>query len=78
MPKQACLISLTPREREVVYYLGQGHTYREISESLGIGVGTVKKYISKAIEKVGAKNSVHTVRILCDQGFFQADQTFLS
>ncbi|MGB1158150.1 MAG: response regulator transcription factor [Porticoccaceae bacterium] len=70
MPKEVSSIKLTPREREVVFYLGNGFTYKEISESMGIGVGTVKKHISRSIQKLGAKNSAHTVKILCDHGFF--------
>ena len=58
---------------EIIYYLGNGHTYIEISEKLGISIGAVKKHISSAIKKVGAKNSAHTIKLLYEQGHLGSD-----
>lgn len=52
---------LSKREREVVGYLVEGFTNREIAEMLGISQHTVKNYLFKIFEKVGMSNRVELV-----------------
>jgi DNA-binding NarL/FixJ family response regulator len=52
---------LSRREREVVGYLVEGRTNREIAENLGISQHTVKNYLFKIFEKVGMSNRVELV-----------------
>ena len=47
---------LTPREGQVVSLLAQGFKNKEIAFSLGISEGTLKVYLSKLFQKVGAKD----------------------
>jgi two-component system nitrate/nitrite response regulator NarL len=49
-------IRLSPRESQLVSMLAQGHTNKEIATALGISQGTVKVYMSKLFQKVGAKD----------------------
>ncbi len=49
-------ISLSNREGQLVTLLAQGLKNKEIAECLGIAEGTVKVYLSKLYQKVGAKD----------------------
>lgn len=49
-------IRFTPRESELVKLLSYGLKNREISSRLGISEGTVKVYLSKLFDKVGARD----------------------
>lgn len=59
---------LSRREREVVAYLVEGRTNREIAETLGISQHTVKNYLFKVFEKVGMSNRVELVFNLLSNG----------
>lgn len=51
---QARLLTLTPRERDVLLPLVQGYTTREIAEQLGVGVKTVDLYRSRVMKRMHA------------------------
>ncbi|WP_304641722.1 response regulator transcription factor [Pseudomonas sp.] len=51
---QARFDSLTPRERDILLPLVQGHTNREIAEQLGISVKTVDLYRSRVMKRMQA------------------------
>ena len=51
-----CAVHLTPREGHLVELLTQGLKNKEIAYHLGITEGTVKVYLSKLFQKVGAKD----------------------
>jgi DNA-binding CsgD family transcriptional regulator len=48
--------SLTPREREVLEWLGQGKANSEIGTILGISTHTVKRHVERILAKLGAEN----------------------
>lgn len=48
------LIKLSPRQREVLTYLGEGLTNREIAGHLSLSEKTVKNYVSAILERIGA------------------------
>jgi DNA-binding NarL/FixJ family response regulator len=50
------LESLTDREREVVALLGEGCSNAEVARRLFLTEATVKGYVSRALDKVGASN----------------------
>jgi len=52
---------LSPRQREVLTLAGQGLTWRQISQALGIAPGTVRGHIVRARERLGALNTTHAV-----------------
>jgi LuxR family transcriptional regulator, quorum-sensing system regulator BjaR1 len=55
--------SLTVREREVLAWVAQGKSAREIGEILHITKRTVDEHVQSAIRKLGALNRTHAVAI---------------
>ncbi len=55
--------SLTPREREVLWWAAQGKSAWEIGEILHIAKRTVDEHTQKAIRKLGAVNRTQAVAI---------------
>jgi two-component system nitrate/nitrite response regulator NarL len=49
---------LTPREKEILMYVGAGKTNREISDELVIAENTVKNHIKNILEKLQLANRV--------------------
>jgi DNA-binding NarL/FixJ family response regulator len=45
--------TLTPREREIVDYVRQGLTNKEIAERLTVSVRTVEAHVSRVLVKLG-------------------------
>ncbi|TCV91913.1 helix-turn-helix transcriptional regulator [Biostraticola tofi] len=56
-----CHISLSPREKEVLFWASAGKTYGEIATILGIREGTVKFHIRNIIDKMGVSNAKHAI-----------------
>jgi DNA-binding NarL/FixJ family response regulator len=52
---------LTPRELDIVRAVSQGLENREISESLGITIVSVKHYLSRIFSKLSVRNRVELV-----------------
>jgi len=55
-PALLALQRLTPREREVLAGLADGHTNKEIAQRLGISPGTVKTHVERLIGKLGVRD----------------------
>jgi DNA-binding NarL/FixJ family response regulator len=51
-PKEKQVEALTPREKEVLYWIAQGRSNKEIGEVLHIGIKTVKTHVSHLLEKL--------------------------
>jgi FixJ family two-component response regulator len=51
---QARMLTLTPRERDVMLPLVQGYTTREIAEQLGVSAKTVDLYRSRVMKRMQA------------------------
>jgi two-component system response regulator DesR len=60
---------LTDRERQVLRMTGEGRTGPEIATELALSEGTVRNYLSEAINKVGARNRVDAARIARAKGW---------
>ncbi len=57
----------TPKEREVMRWLAQGHSNREIAATMGIDEATVKAHLGRMLRKADASNRVElTLRALAD------------
>jgi DNA-binding CsgD family transcriptional regulator len=59
---------LTPREVEVLAWIAQGKTHREIAVILGISKRTVSEHAATAIRKLTAANAAHAVAIGIQNG----------
>ncbi|MGW5815738.1 response regulator transcription factor [Streptomyces noursei] len=60
---------LTDREREVLHAAADGATNAEIAAALHLSQGTVRNYLSLAIQKTGARNRAEAVRTARDKGW---------
>lgn len=60
---------LTDRERQVLRMAGEGQTSADIAGTLHLSEGTVRNYLSEAINKLGAGNRVEAARIARDKGW---------
>ncbi|MEV7399161.1 response regulator transcription factor [Streptomyces sp. NPDC091267] len=60
---------LTGREREVLRTAADGSTNAEIAASLHLSQGTVRNYLSTAIQKMAARNRAEAVRMAREKGW---------
>ena len=62
---------LTPREREVVKLIAEGHTSEEIAELLVISKKTVERHRANILEKLGLRNRVELTRYAIRRGLVE-------
>ncbi|MER7173137.1 response regulator transcription factor [Streptomyces mesophilus] len=60
---------LTDRERDVLREAADGATNAELAARLHLSQGTVRNYLSTAIQKLAARNRAEAVRIARDKGW---------
>ncbi|MFI0944008.1 response regulator [Streptomyces sp. NPDC021020] len=60
---------LTPRERDVLSAAADGAVNADVARRLGLSEGTVRNYLSTAIQKTGARNRAEAVRIAREKGW---------
>jgi two-component system response regulator DesR len=60
---------LTPRERDVLHAASGGATIATIATSMFLSQGTVRNYLSSAIQKTGARNRLEAVRTAEQHGW---------
>lgn len=60
---------LTDREREVLRAAADGSTNAELAKALHLSQGTVRNYLSTAIQKLTARNRAEAVRIAREKGW---------
>jgi DNA-binding NarL/FixJ family response regulator len=53
---------LTPREREIIQLLAEGHRNKPIAQKLGISIKTVETHRTALMRKIGVKSIVELVR----------------
>jgi two-component system response regulator DesR len=60
---------LTPRERDVLRAAADGRANADIARALHLSEGTVRNYLSTAIQKTAARNRAEAVRIARERGW---------
>ena len=60
---------LTPRERDVLEAAGQGSSIAGIASALFLSEGTVRNYLSSAIQKLDAENRIEAFQIAREKGW---------
>jgi len=60
---------LTDRERQVLRLAADGRTGSEIAQALELSDGTVRNYLSEAINKLGARNRIEAARLAREKGW---------
>lgn len=62
--------ALTPREKEVFTFIGQGASNREIAKQMHLSEGTIKNYVSSVLSQLGLRD--RTQAALLAQSIYQA------
>jgi DNA-binding CsgD family transcriptional regulator len=60
-PKEHPFVRLTSRESAVLAHLSNGASDARIASALGIGNGTIRTYVGRAMNKLGVKTREHAV-----------------
>jgi two-component system response regulator DesR len=60
---------LTERERAILRLAEEGRPNREIAQALGLSAGTVRNYLSEAVQKLGAANRIDAGRMARANGW---------
>lgn len=60
--------SLTPREREVLIYVAQGYTNREMATEMHVSVRTVEKHRYNMMKKAAFKNRAEVIQFALRRG----------
>lgn len=63
---------LTPREREVLTYIAEGYTNREIAETLVLSIKTVDRHRENIMQKLNLHNRVALVKYAIEKGLISA------
>jgi len=58
---------LAPRETQVAMLLAQGLNPREIASALGIGLGTAREHLKRALAKTNARRQANLVRLVLSE-----------
>jgi DNA-binding NarL/FixJ family response regulator len=61
---------LSPRERQVLQFLAEGHSAKEIAAILNISVKTVEYHKYRMMENLGIKTVAELIRYATEQGIF--------
>jgi DNA-binding NarL/FixJ family response regulator len=64
---------LTPREREVLTYIAEGFTNREIAEALVISVKTVDRHRENIIQKLNLHSGIELVKYAIARGLISLE-----
>ena len=64
-------ILLSPREQEVVHWVAEGLTNREIADRLGLTENTIKNYMFRIFEKLGISKRVELVLYAASSSYLQ-------
>ena len=60
---------MTDRERDVLAASVDGATIRDVAAELFLSEGTVRNYLSTAIQKLGARNRIEAARLAQQKGW---------
>jgi two-component system, NarL family, response regulator NreC len=63
---------LSPRERQVVKLIGEGHTTKEVATVLGISVKTAESHRTRLMRKLDIHSTAELVRYVIRQGMVEA------
>jgi DNA-binding NarL/FixJ family response regulator len=59
---------LSDREREVLAFVAQGASNKDIANRLSIGVRTVETHVSNAMAKLGAQSRTEAINLAIQRG----------
>ncbi|PXX95963.1 response regulator transcription factor [Halomonas sp. LBP4] len=62
-------VGLTKRQRQIVSLLAEGHTAEQCAAALHRSIGTIRRHIVLACERVYARNTTHLVALAITHGW---------
>lgn len=65
--------ALTPRETDILRYIGKGHSNREIAEAEGLSELTVKTHVSRLLSKLGLNSRTQAAIFALREGLVSLD-----
>jgi DNA-binding NarL/FixJ family response regulator len=68
------LDSLTPRQREILQLIAEGHTTKEMARALDVGVKTVETHRAQLMDRLNIHDVAGLVRFAIRVGLVQSDQ----
>jgi DNA-binding NarL/FixJ family response regulator len=71
--QQDLLASLTPRQREVLKLIAEGHSTKNIAGKLNISVKTVESHRAKLTERLGIRDVAGLVRFAIKMGLIEVE-----
>ncbi|HVT93782.1 MAG TPA: response regulator transcription factor [Bryobacteraceae bacterium] len=69
--RQSRLTALTPREREVVKFLAEGKSVRQIAGALGLSIKTIEAHKFNLMRKLNIHNKAHLVQYAIQKKIIQ-------
>ncbi len=66
--RQEKLSLLSPREKEVLQLISEGHSYKDIAATLKISPKTVSQHRDRLLQKLGCKRTADLVRFAIQEG----------
>ena len=61
-------LGITPRELEILGFIAQGLSTREIAERAFVSENTVKTHVSRLLEKLGARRRTQAIQLAKERG----------
>ncbi len=65
--------SLTKREQEILEYISEGNTNKQIADTLSISEQTIKNHVSAILRKLNANDRAHAVVLAIKKGIIKLD-----
>lgn len=56
-------MSITPREREVLYWISHGYSRKQIADKIYLSPHTINDYMKNLLAKTQASNAAQLIRI---------------
>ena len=71
-------ITITPKQKEVLFYLAQGYQNKEIAYKMGLSVSTIKLHLTGLYLRLNVKNRIEALIIAQQLGLLHPESTSAS
>jgi len=71
---EAIVVSLTPRETQILNYIANGNSNKQIARILQISEQTIKNHVSNILRKLNANDRAHAVVLAIRYGWISAEE----
>ena len=70
---EAVVAPITHRETQILNYIAEGNTNKQIAHTLGISEQTIKSHVSAILRKINANDRAHAVALAMRRGWISAE-----